>query len=148
MSAGAETLVVRAEITEMARVANWSDAFAARMHMPQSILFAIQLCLEEAVSNVVRYGFADGPGGTGVNQDVTLTLERQGGAVILTVNDFGLAFDPLETAIPVKSSTIEEAAIGGNGILLMRQFAQHLHYERRDGMNRLTLRFDLPEAAE
>jgi anti-sigma regulatory factor (Ser/Thr protein kinase) len=34
-----------------------------------------------------------------------------------------------------------EAKIGDLGIHLMRSFASGMHYERRDGCNRLTLRF-------
>ncbi len=52
----------------MARIAGWSDAFAARMHLPQSALFAVQLCLEEAVSNIIRYGFAAGSGEAAVSR--------------------------------------------------------------------------------
>jgi anti-sigma regulatory factor (Ser/Thr protein kinase) len=40
---------------------------------------------------------------------------------------------------PVKS--LEEAKVGDLGIHLMHSFASDMHYERRDGRNRLTLRF-------
>ena len=38
-------------------------------------------------------------------------------------------------------SSLEEAKIGDVGIHLIRSFASGMDYERREGCNRLTLRF-------
>lgn len=145
-----ETLVVRAEMNELARVGDWANQVAERLDLPQSILFALQLCFEEAVSNIVRHGFQDGEDVASPNKDVRLVIVREADAVIATIEDHGVAFDPREVAAPVAPTSIEEASIGGLGIHLMRHFAQGLAYERMDGTNRLTLRFDLvkpdPEA--
>lgn len=139
----ADTLVVRAEIAELARVSDWTNAVATRLALPQSILFAIHLCFEEAVSNIVRYGFRDRQDLAGLNKDVCLALVREADTVIVTIEDHGAAFDPREVAAPTAPTTIDEVAIGGLGIHLMRQFAQDLAYQRLNGVNRLTLRFDL-----
>jgi tripartite-type tricarboxylate transporter receptor subunit TctC len=40
-----------------------------------------------------------------------------------------------------KLRALEEAKVGDLGIHLMHSFASDMHYERRDGRNRLTLRF-------
>jgi serine/threonine-protein kinase RsbW len=138
-----QTLVIRAEIGELARVVGWTEMLATTMSLPSSTLFAIQLCFEEAVSNIIRHGFADRPGKA---RDIQLSVERRGDAVIITAADFAPAFDPLGVVPRPRPATIEEAVVGGHGIQLMRRFAQHLSYERRDGMNRLTLCFDLPNS--
>jgi anti-sigma regulatory factor (Ser/Thr protein kinase) len=39
------------------------------------------------------------------------------------------------------AKSLEEAKVGDLGIHLMRSFASGMHYERRDGRNRLTLQF-------
>jgi anti-sigma regulatory factor (Ser/Thr protein kinase) len=141
---GPETLVIRAEIGELAHVVEWTGRLATTWNLPSSTLFAIQLCFEEAVSNIIRHGFADGPREAGVNSDVHLSAERRDNAVAITIADFAPAFDPLGVVPRARPATIQQAVIGGHGIQLMRRFAQHLTYERRDGMNRLTLSFDLP----
>ena len=41
-------------------------------------------------------------------------------------------------------TSLQEARVGDLGIHLMRSFADGMHYERRDGRNRLTLRFVAP----
>jgi anti-sigma regulatory factor (Ser/Thr protein kinase) len=143
----AETLVVQAEMAELERVRVWADAIGERLGLPQSTLFAIHLCFEEAVSNIVRHGFVPHPGEAPPNKDVRLALAREDGAVTATIEDHGVAFDPLGVTDPAGPATLDEATVGGLGISLMRQFAQHLAYERRDGINRLTLRFAPAEGA-
>jgi len=141
-----ETLVVQAEMAELARVGDWAEALAERLELPQSTSFAIHLCFEEAVSNIIRHGFVGCQGEAVLNKDVRLAVERGDDAVTVTIEDHGVGFNPLGVAIPAAPTTISEAAIGGLGVHLMRQFAQYLAYERQDGMNRLTLRFDLARA--
>lgn len=143
-----ETLVVQAEMAELARVGAWTDAVAERMELPPSVLFAIHLCFEEAVSNIVRYGFQDSRHATGHDRNVNLALAREADAVTVTIEDHGVAFDPREVASPAPATTLEEAVVGGLGIHLMRQFAQDVAYQRLDGINRLTLRFDLKKPGD
>jgi anti-sigma regulatory factor (Ser/Thr protein kinase) len=139
-----ETLVVRAEIAEMARVWDWANLLGQRLALSQSTLFAIHLCFEEALSNIVQYGFASDRDESGNSRDVHLTLERVDDTIIVTIKDYGVAFDPFEVAAPDAPATISEAPIGGRGIHLMRQFSRHIAYERRDGVNHLTLSFAYP----
>jgi anti-sigma regulatory factor (Ser/Thr protein kinase) len=141
-----ETLVIHAEMAELGRVGEWAEAFAKRVDLPQKTLFALQLCFEEAVSNIINYGFADLEDRAGLNKDICLTLNREIDAITATIEDHAIAFDPLEMAAPVAATTISDAPVGGLGIHLIKQFAQHLAYERHDSMNRLTLRFDLTKA--
>lgn len=141
-----ETLVVRAEMAKLAHVGDGVDAVVERLDLPQTMSFATHLCLEEAVSNIVRHGFGDLQGEAGLKKDLRLALKCENDAVTATIEDHGVAFDPLGVAAPIAATTIGEAAIGGLGIHLIRQFAQHLAYERQDGTNRLTLRFDLAKA--
>jgi anti-sigma regulatory factor (Ser/Thr protein kinase) len=41
----------------------------------------------------------------------------------------------------VVATSLEQAKVGDLGIHLMRSFASGMDYERREGRNRLTLRF-------
>ena len=57
----------------------------------------------------------------------------------MTVIDDGHPFDPLAVPMPSLHADLEHRAVGGLGIFLLRQLADHVAYERRDGTNRLTL---------
>ena len=64
----------------------------------------------------------------------------------LIIEDHGPAFDPTHAPDPELPTRLEDATIGGLGIQLMRRFAQSMNYQRRDGINKLTLEFPLAPA--
>src|SRR5262249_34922652 len=67
------------------------------------------------------------------------------GTLVARVEDNGRQFDPTRAPPPAPAASLEEAKVGEVGIHLMRSFANGMDYERRDGRNRLTLRFvELP----
>lgn len=137
VSAEPATLAIRPELAELARVSAWTAAQGAALGLSASTLFAIDLCLEEAVSNVIRHGYA---AGADADAAIRLELARADADMVLTIEDHAPPFDPLSVAAPDKPQSVEDAIIGGHGVALMRRFARDLAYERRGGMNRLVVR--------
>jgi anti-sigma regulatory factor (Ser/Thr protein kinase) len=68
-------------------------------------------------------------------------VERNGTTLVARIEDNGRHFDPTQVPPPSMVSSLEEAKIGDVGIHLIRSFASGMDYERREGCNRLTLRF-------
>jgi serine/threonine-protein kinase RsbW len=97
-----------------------------------------ELCVDELVTNIVRYAFTDGAPHT-----LTIEVERSPAEVEIAVEDRGRPFDPTAAPLPALPHTLEEAVPGGRGLLLVRSIAPRLSYERRDGVNRVTLAFPL-----
>jgi anti-sigma regulatory factor (Ser/Thr protein kinase) len=102
----------------------------------EEVFERMKLCLNEAVENTIRYGFEAGQGG-----EVEVRLGQTGGCAEIEIIDNGRAFDPLERAAPEAMTDLETASIGGFGILLMREAASSLEYERRGDRNILIARF-------
>jgi anti-sigma regulatory factor (Ser/Thr protein kinase) len=100
------------------------------------VSFAIQLCLEEAVANVIMYA-----GAKNSRLEIAVEVERNGTTLVARIEDNGRHFDPTQVPPPSMVSSLEEAKIGDVGIHLIRSFASGMDYERREGCNRLTLRF-------
>ena len=137
---GSETLTLRADLAELARVPAWLATAGAQLALPEATIFALDLCLEEAVSNIVLYGLSDAPP---EQQTVRLTMSREATALRLVIEDNGPEFDPLQAPDPQLPTRLEDAAIGGLGIHLMRRFTQSMHYQRHDGTNTLSIDFSL-----
>lgn len=129
-------MVIAAELGELERLAAWASEFGRIANLPSSLLFAIQLCLEEAVANIIMYS-----GAAEQHAGVAVELTPTGGDVVAIIEDSGRAFDPTAAPAHRKPATLEEAQVGALGIHLMRSFSAAMTYERRDGRNRLTLRF-------
>jgi anti-sigma regulatory factor (Ser/Thr protein kinase) len=138
---GPEVLVIPAALAELGRVSVWAAELSARLAVTATTAYALQLCLEEAISNIVRHGF---PGRADLDQQtIELTLQRSGAWITLTIRDGGLPFDPTTAPPPVRPRTLDEVTLGGRGIHLMRQFSQGMTYDRVGKRNCLTLSFDL-----
>jgi anti-sigma regulatory factor (Ser/Thr protein kinase) len=127
-------VVLRNDLAELPRLAGWIEGWAPSVSTDMS--FAVQVCLEEAVANVIMYGAAK-------DERLEITVEVEGNSEILIVRieDDGRHFDPTQVAPATLPASLEDAKIGDLGIHLMRSFASGMHYERRNGRNRLTLRF-------
>ena len=128
-------LVLRNDLAELARLAGWIEGFA-QQGVSSDVSFAVQLCLEEAVANVIMYGAAKDD-----RLEIAVELERNGAALVARIEDNGRQFDPTLAPPPTMPTSLAEATVGDLGIHLMRSFANGMHYERRDGRNRLTLQF-------
>ena len=129
-------LVLHNDLAELKRLAAWIEGWA-QPGVSTDMSFAVQLCLEEAVANVIMYG-----GTRDQRLEITVEVERNGAMLVARVVDNGREFDPTQVPPPSIPTSLAEARIGDLGIHLMRNFATGMQYERRDGRNRLTLRFN------
>src|SRR6266702_5904351 len=131
----ASRLVLRKDVAELKRLAGWIEGFTQERTSPD-VSFAVQLCLEEAVANIIMYGAARGD-----RLEIAVELERNGGTLVARIEDNGRQFDPTRAPPPAVATSLEQAKVGDLGIHLMRSFASGMDYELRNGRNRLTLRF-------
>jgi serine/threonine-protein kinase RsbW len=148
-------LILKSQLEELALVLPWVEAITARYSVPAETQFAIELCLEEALSNIIRHGYR---GQTNQEISITYIVERMPTSVenedaaelVFTIEDHAPFFDPLASsaaaAAPAPAS-FDDIPPGGQGIRLMRKFASRLAWRQLPDGNRLTLAFDLPRVA-
>ncbi len=139
-SPAADTLVsalqVGAELAAISDATAWLGALGAREGWPDALRFGLELSVEEALTNVISYGFA----AVDHAPQIRLEVYRQPhGRVAVRLIDNGIAFDPTGLPEPDPAASIEEARIGGHGVQLMRHFLERLSYRRKGGKNELTL---------
>src|SRR5579862_5839115 len=53
-----DQLALRSRLSDMAQLPGWVEGLASRHDIPGNVQFAIDLCLEEVISNVIRHGYA------------------------------------------------------------------------------------------
>jgi serine/threonine-protein kinase RsbW len=132
---GDRSLVLGRDLTEFARLTAWADGFIQNLGLSHEVAFRLQLCLEEAVSNIIAHGVAASD-----NPEIRVTLSAAEGSVIAAIEDQGQPFDPSEAPMRPRPSSLDDAAIGGLGILLMRHFVSEMSYERIGTRNRLVVK--------
>ncbi len=118
-------------------LAEWAEGWAKAHGLDDDATFAMRLCVEEAVTNVVLYAYVEAsrPG------PLAVSARHDGDGVQVTITDQGAPFDVAAAVDSGRETDPESATIGGRGIRLMRQFSQDLHYMRLSGCNQLTLTF-------
>jgi serine/threonine-protein kinase RsbW len=135
MSPNARSLLLHRDLAELERLAVWIEGWAIR-DLSASMSFAVQVCLEEAVANIIMYSTT-----TDNRLKIVVEVERRDQTLVARIEDNGSAFDPTQVPRPPVPASLAEANVGNLGIHLMRSFASGMHYERRDSRNRLTMRF-------
>ena len=94
--------------------------------------YNVELAFEEVASNIIRYGSPIG--------DVELAISFDADEIVLTFEDDGVPFDPRRHPDPVTPASIDEALVGGLGLLLVRNVSRDITYERTSQCrNRLRL---------
>jgi serine/threonine-protein kinase RsbW len=110
------------------------DRFRAAHGVPFTVAWKLQVALDEALSNVVRYAYAGR-----APADIDLEFVFQHGIVTVTVADSGPRFNPLDASPPTTGLPLEARAPGGLGIAFIRSLTDEALYEWRDGRNVLTM---------
>ena len=128
------SITLPCDINELSRLAEMVEEVCDEVGLPPSTTMQVNLALEEAVANVMYYAYP-----TGQHGDVTIEAEANAKRIKFVVSDGGLPFDPTTKEEIDINQPLEERAIGGLGIHLIRRYMDSISYERRDDRNILTL---------
>jgi anti-sigma regulatory factor (Ser/Thr protein kinase) len=126
------------DLSEMAKVREAVQQFSRKHHLNEEIIFVIDLCLEEFITNIIKYGYAD------QNRHVIqIRASLNDNCLLLEIRDDGQEFDPTKIPEPNLDAPLEERKIGGLGIHLVRNYVNSMEYRREDGKNVITLKKDI-----
>jgi serine/threonine-protein kinase RsbW len=131
MKAAAEFLSDRAELMKLE---GFTADFAAAAGLSDRDLFALQIVVEELVTNVIDYGGV--PAG---EHAAKVELAAEGGVLTMVITDRGREYNPLLREDPDTSLPAEQRPIGGLGVHFCKKLTDTQDYARVDGQNVLTL---------
>ncbi|MBX9715005.1 MAG: ATP-binding protein [Burkholderiaceae bacterium] len=105
-------------------------------HQPSAkLLFGVELILEETLMNVIWHAYGDQ-----AEHAIELDVQVEPEDIVMSFEDDGIAFDPLQAVEPVLPKSLEDAIPGGLGLMLVRKYARSIAYQRINDRNHLTLR--------
>ena len=142
-------LTIRSSIEELQTLADRVDAVAETKCWPQKTLFALQVSLDEWISNVIKYSYQNQPGRpirVTIEQDAQAAMSALGGRgdLVVCIEDEGSAFDPSDSEVPTSlEETLSGQREGGMGLFVMRHLLKDIAYHQRKGRNIVTLRIGL-----
>ena len=128
-------LTLQNDIAQVPLLAQFVEEVCEEIGLDMSTTMQMNLALEEAVVNVMKYAYPHGIVGN-------IHIEAQASDVRLkfVISDNGTPFDPTAKAEVDTTLSAEERPIGGLGIHLVRKIMDSINYERTRNKNVLTLR--------
>ena len=128
-------LIMKNEMTEVGRLRTFFFSVCREYGIDDETTKTLYLALEEWVANVIGYAYPKGMRG-----HVEVTADVSDGVLTLVIKDHGMPFDPTQQAEVDVDANLNDRAIGGLGIYLVRTIMDTVTYERTaDGYNRLVL---------
>lgn len=131
------------DISETGKIESYVNEFIEANGLEGAPLFKIVLALDEVITNVIEYGFADEGEHVFI---LRMTLEDC--RMRFIVEDDAPPFNPLQEAAPNLGMPLEKREIGGLGIHIVRQVMDELSYERKEDRNVLTMFKNLQKAQQ
>jgi serine/threonine-protein kinase RsbW len=132
-----ERLVLQSRMSELSRISVWIERLALRHSIPGNTQFAMNLCLEEVLSNIIRHGYSGKP-----DSSIVVDFAKpHEGHFVFTVEDEAPPFNPLAGPDLPPLNSLDEVRVGGQGIRLLRRFAAELEYRSTPTSNRLSIGF-------
>ena len=127
-------LTLKNDVKELDTLADFLEQLGEEWSLAPNITMAVNLSLEEAVSNIIFYAWDDSK-----EHLIDLKIQYCEKSLILLLSDDGKPFNPLMREDPDINLPIEERPIGGLGIHLIKKLMDGVSYERRENRNLMTL---------
>jgi len=126
---------IQNQIPQIAKVCEGIDDFSKQHLIPDKVVFALHLSLDEILTNIISYGYADGG-----EHEINVCLETDGENLTLIIQDDSRPFDPTQAPEPDLDKPLENRRIGGLGLYLVKNLMDSIEYASNGAINTLTLK--------
>jgi serine/threonine-protein kinase RsbW len=126
--------VIENQIMELPVLAEKIEKIAGKWELPVSLVMPVNLVLEEALSNIIFYGFQDKE-----KHKIKISVSFIPGTLTIRIRDNGIPFNPSLQKQPDITLSSDERPVGGLGIFLISKIMDNVLYTRRKDLNILTL---------
>lgn len=98
-------------------------------------LFVLRLVIEEIVTNLIKYGYAEAEG------TIEVVCAVDAADLAIMIRDHGRPFDPRDLPDPEFHDDLEQRPVGGLGIFLVRELVDSISYrhDSASGWNELSI---------
>ena len=126
------SIIIKNELKELGRVVQVFERFQEFHNLPEEVVNAVHLALDEMISNIILYAFNDEK-----DHNIYIKLALNEENVILQIRDDGQKFNPFslsQTKADTQSS-LSERPIGGLGLHLIKILMDSCEYSYQNSQN-------------
>ena len=128
-------LCITSELDAIDEVNARFNAFAKIHHVPDAARRTFNIAFDDLLNNIVTYAYDGAP-----DQRIDVVIEVGPEHLEASLADDGPHFDPFARAAPDIDADVDERAIGGLGIHLVRTMMDEVTHHRADDRNVVVLR--------
>ena len=136
MSENRYTLPIPAKVENLNTIRGFIKGHAKRASIPQNVIDAVVLSVDEAATNIIRHGYEE----NGLSGNIEVEVIVLGNGLSVCLRDNAPPFDPTTLPDPDLTLPLELRPIGGLGVFIMRKKTDRLTYRlNSQGQNEITL---------
>ncbi len=121
------------DLSSLDDIFKFIDEFSVKTGLDESVVFTINLVVEELFTNIVKYTSEN-------SNEILLQLKKNEDDLIIHLTDFDVdPFDITKTAEVDTKQSLEERRVGGLGIHLVKQMIDKIEYEYKDRQSKIIL---------
>lgn len=132
-------MTIPATVENIEKVTAFVDEQLEQIDCPPKAQMQIDIAIDELFGNIAQYAYNPDTGPATVRVEVTQSPI----SVVITFIDHGIPYDPLKTADPDITLSVEDREIGGLGIFMVKKTMDEITYEYKNGQNILQIRKDI-----
>lgn len=112
------------------------EEFGASLGLSGKVIFHLTLCLDELVTNIIDYGYADYD-----EHPIDVTISYEDDVITILVVDDATPFNIMDAPEPELDTPLEERErpIGGMGVHIIKNMMDEIDYKRDGDKNVLRL---------
>ena len=122
------------DLRELARIAGRIDEFCAARNLGPQVGYAVNLAVDEILTNTITYGYDDDE-----PHRIELIVCTEADSIVVVIVDDSSAFDLSQAPESDAGSSVEDRIMEGLGLFLVHQMMDGVEYRRMGGCNVVTL---------
>jgi len=136
MKTQTQTITYKASLDVLEPIRKLLTQIGQEVRLSKKKTYNLCLAVDEIATNVIRYGYMEADVIDGI---FYLTIEKYDNQLVVTIDDTGTPFNPLEHNLPSEEDLnipLEDRPIGGLGVMIALQSVDEFKYEFSDNHNK------------
>ncbi len=129
-----KTIRIIAEIESLNLVQNVIEVMLDKKAISKQTQNKVYIIVDEILNNVIHYAYDSNKGFISIQ--IQISFKK---SIKLVFQDQGKEYNPLLREDPDTSASLEQRAIGGLGIYMMKHFSRKMTYKRKNNKNILKI---------
>ena len=123
-------------IEDISKFVEFAENVLNELNAPMKDIIKINIAIDEIVSNIFKYGYDNKPGYVKMKIRPSVDLKY----VSISFYDRGVPYNPIKAEDPDVTMRLEDRAIGGLGIYVVKKTMDNMKYKYENGQNILTIK--------